>query len=234
MPEVSDAEVASFYEANAKQSGQPLEAIKPRIVQYLGQQKQQQAVQKEIERLKSEAGVKIDLPAPEMEAAQFDLAGKPFKGKADAKLTVVEFSDFQCPYCARAVSGVEELVKAYPDDVKVYFLHFPLNFHQSARPAAIASNCAHRQGKFWPFHDKIFEKQSALGDQLYADIAKEIGLDADGFTKCLGDPAVASEVERDMKQGEAAGVQGTPSFYINGIPHAQGIPSPEDLKQYLD
>lgn len=230
----SDAEIQAFYDQNVKSSGQPLAAVKDRIKQYLGQKTAQDAVRKEIERLKAEANAKIDLPAPEAMKIAFDLEGRPMKGKAEAKVTIVEFSDFECPYCSRAKTGIEDLVKAYPNDVKVYFLHFPLSFHKKALPSAIAAQCANQQGKFWEFHDKAFDNQRALDESQFGAWATEIGIDATKFEACRKDPKVREFVQADMDQGTSAGVRGTPSVFINGVQYDKGVPTVEDMKAFIN
>ncbi len=149
--EVTEQEILAFYDAQVKASGQPLDAVKDRIKGFLQGQKQRDGVKAVLDKLKADAGFKMNIPAPETAKASFDLTGRPSKGPANAKVTMVEFSDFQCPYCSRAVPAVEAILKAYPNDVRVVFMHFPLNFHEQAMPSAIASQCANLQGKFWEF-----------------------------------------------------------------------------------
>jgi protein-disulfide isomerase len=232
-PVVTDEQVKAFYDQKVAQSGQPFDQIKDRIKGFLTMQGQQEAVKKAIDKLKADNGVVLSLPAPETTKAKFDLAGRPMKGNKDAKVTIVEFSDFQCPYCSRATPQVQALLDAFPNDVAVYFLHFPLSFHQQAMPAAVASECANRQGKFWEMHDKIFAAQDSLASEPWKNFATELGLDAAKFTACLTDPAVAEFVKADMKQGEVAGVEGTPSFYINGVQYSQGVPNVEAVRAQL-
>lgn len=233
-PQITEAEINEFYEKNVKQSGQPLAAVKPRIQQFLTGQKQQEAVRTEVERMKKEASVEISIPPPEQDQVKFELAGRPMKGKPDAKITIVEFSDFECPYCSKAVPGVEAILAAYPDDVKVYFLHFPLSFHKKAMPAAIAAHCANSQGKFWEFHDKVFENQSQLSREDLAKHATAVGIDAAKFSTCMDDPKSKALVESDMKQAEEAGVQGTPSFFIDGVFYPNGVPTVDAVKAFID
>ncbi len=230
-PPVPEAEMMAFYEQNVKaQPGAPpYDQIKSRIGQFLGMQR----AQKEVERLKTEVGLKVELPPPESAKATFDLADRPMKGNPNAKVTIVEFSDFQCPYCSRAVPQIEAILKAYPNDVKIYFMHFPLSFHQEAMPAAVASRCAQQQGKFWEMHDKIFQNAQNLTRDAFTGYAKEFALDEAKFTACLDDASVKEYVKKDMEQGEAAGVEGTPSFYINGVKFEGGVPTPEALKSYV-
>jgi len=229
--EVSDEEVQKFYDKQVK-GRQPMEQVRPRIVAFLKSKAQQEAVRKAVDEMKDEANVDVTLPKPEIPKAEFDLAGRPFKGPEDAKVTVVEFSDFQCPYCSRAAGPTKELVEAN-EDVKVYFLHFPLSFHKQAMPAALAAECAHQQDKFWEMHDKLFDNQSALDSGKYAAWAEEIGLDKAKFEKCMADPKTEARVKADMAMGQEAGVGGTPSFYINGVQH-RGVPDASAIKSALD
>jgi protein-disulfide isomerase len=230
--EVSDEEIQAFYDQRVR-GQQPMEAVRPRIIAFLQSQAKQKAVLAAIDELKKSRSVKFDLPAPPIPTAEFDLTGRPSKGPDDAKVTVVEFSDFECPYCARAVGPVEEILKSYPDDVKVVFLHFPLSFHKQAMPAAIAAECAHQQGAFWKMHDTMFANQGSLADAQYGKWAEELGLDGAKFEACSEDPTTKKKVEADMKMGEAAGVGGTPSFYINGVQYTKGVPDTDAIKSVL-
>lgn len=232
-PEVTEAEAKDFYDKNLATRGQPYEAMKDRIIGFLKGQKAQTSVAAVLTRLKEEAGVKIDLPEPAELKVNLQLAGRPMKGNKDAKITIVEFSDFQCPYCSRAAPEVDKIVEAMPNDVRVYFLHFPLSFHERAKPSAIAAECAHQQGKFWELHDKLFGNQQKLDDATIQGYAKELGLDAAKFDACLKSPETEKIVKADMDQGNTAGVTGTPFFLVNGKPH-RGPPSVAELKALLN
>jgi protein-disulfide isomerase len=231
---LTDQEIQEFYTKNVPQGGPPLEAIKDRIKQHMEGQKKQEKMRAELDRLKAEAHVKIDLPPPEVSAVAFDLAGRPMRGNPNAKVTLVEFSDFECPYCGQATDRVEQLLKAYPNEIKFYFLHYPLTIHNQAMPAAIAASCANDQNKFWPFYDKLFKNQHSLGGDFFKSSAKELGLDESKFLACLDSPASKEKVNADLAQGDAAGVEGTPSFFINGAMYPQGVPSVEALKPYVE
>lgn len=230
--QVGEPEILAFYEARVKSSGRPLEQVKDQIRGFLAESKQREAIQAEIQAVRKEAGLKVDLPAPVEVRATFSLEGRPMKGKPDAKVTMVEFSDFECPYCSKATPQVEAILKAYPNDVKVYFLHYPLSFHKSAMPAAIATECAFQQGKFWELHDKLFASQSALKPDGMAEFAKAVGLDMAKYNTCVADPKTTAMVKKDMEQAEAAGVQGTPSFFINGVQYP-GVPNVDALKSHV-
>ncbi|HKU37309.1 MAG TPA: thioredoxin domain-containing protein [Polyangiales bacterium] len=140
----------------------------------------------------------------------------PSFGPKDAKVTIVEFSDFQCPYCSRAANTVTELKKKYGDKVHFVFRQFPLSFHQNAHLAAQAGLAAHAQGKFWQFHDKMFENQQKLDRPALEGYAKELGLDVAAFKKALDEKTYAPTVDAELKLGEEVAVDGTPTMFLNG------------------
>ncbi|MBI4159115.1 DsbA family protein [Candidatus Woesearchaeota archaeon] len=145
--------------------------------------------------------------------------GAPVIGDKDAKVTIIEFSDFQCPFCGRFYEQtLPSLQKEYIDTgkVKLAFRHLPLSFHEYAMPAAEASECANEQGKFWEYHDKIFDNQGLLSNEILSTWAKEVGLDADKFDKCMKDGKYKSEIQKDLSDASAYGASGTPTFFING------------------
>jgi protein-disulfide isomerase len=145
------------------------------------------------------------------------LAGAPpAHGPADAKVTVIEFSDFQCPYCAAAGETVKLLREKYGDKVRVVFRQFPLSFHENARVAAQASLAAHAQGKFWELHDLMFEHQAALDRPSLDGYAKQLGLDLVKWKAAMDDAKLDEQVHADMLLGRKAQVDGTPTMFING------------------
>lgn len=138
-------------------------------------------------------------------------------GNPNAKITVVEFSDFQCPFCERFHPTAERVLDEYGDKVRWVFKHFPLDsIHPNARPAAMASECAGEQGKFWEFADELFTNQSLLGDSYYRELAGTLGLNTGKFNECLDSNKYADKVNNDYQAGVAAGVRGTPASFING------------------
>lgn len=144
----------------------------------------------------------------------------PVKGKKNAPVTIIEFSDFQCPFCGRFFAQALPLIEeSYikTGKVKLVYRDFPLSFHQYAQKAAEAAECADEQGKFWEYHDKIFENQNALDTSSLKQYAKDLGLDATKFNSCLDSGKMASEVQKDFKDGASYGVSGTPTFFINGV-----------------
>jgi len=139
------------------------------------------------------------------------------KGPADAPVTIMLFDDFQCPYCARLLPTLEQVMAAYPTQVRVVFKHFPLNMHKFARQAAIASIAARNQGKFWPLHDQLFANYNQLNDDKIRQLAESVGLDMDRFDKDIANPALQQEIAADLQLGTDSGVRGTPAVYINGV-----------------
>lgn len=140
----------------------------------------------------------------------------PVKGPDAAKVTITIFSDFQCPYCARLLPTLEQVMQAYPKQVRMVFKQFPLSMHPFAQPAALASLAARNQGKFWPLHDQLFANYNKLNDALIRQLAEGVGLDMARFDKDVANPALQQEVAADTQLGVQAGVRGTPAAYING------------------
>ncbi|MCB9756195.1 MAG: thioredoxin domain-containing protein [Myxococcales bacterium] len=142
--------------------------------------------------------------------------GRPQLGPDDALVTIVEFSDFQCPYCERVTETVERVKTKYGDDVRVVFRHHPLPFHAAARPAAVAAMAAHRQGKFWEMHDRLFPKRKELNEELYKSLAQELGLDMAQFDADRNDPGLGKMIDDDIALARTMGANGTPAFFVNG------------------
>lgn len=209
---VTDADVDSFYEQNKAQIPRPKEEVAGQIKQYLEQQRQGEMRQKFYDDLRARYKVEYLMEPDRIEVATTG----PAVGPASAPVTIVEFSDFQCPFCSRLVPTIEQVKQKYGDKVRIVFRQFPLNFHQFAQKAAEASLCANEQGKFWQMHDAMFANQQALGvDQLKAK-ATELGMNADQFNTCLDQGKFASQVQTDLDAGTQAGVNGTPAMFING------------------
>jgi protein-disulfide isomerase len=143
----------------------------------------------------------------------------PFMGPEDAPVTIVEFSDFQCPYCERAFTDVlPQVLDTYGDQVRLVYRDFPLTqIHPQALPAAIAADCANDQGKFWEYHDLLFSNQSALDDASLKSYADQLGLDQTAFDECVSTQAPFEEIRNDYQDGVNYGVSGTPTFFINGV-----------------
>ncbi len=161
----------------------------------------------------------------------FDVGKSAAKGASDAWVTIVEASDFQCPFCGRVVPTLKQVEDKYGNDVRVVFKHNPLSFHQRAMPAAIAAECAHEQGKFWEMHDKMFANQQQLEDANLESYAKEIGVDAGKWKQCFTGATPRGNIMNDQRAANLLGANGTPAFFINGrfLSGAQPIQAFEQL-----
>lgn len=140
-----------------------------------------------------------------------------FGNTKNPKLTIVEFTEFQCPYCSRIAPVMQELNKKYPNEIKFVYKHFPLSFHANAQAAAASSIAAHKQGKFWEYRYALAPHSKELSDSVYVAVAKQIGLNVEQFKKDMVlDSAMIERINKDFQLGVKVGVQGTPNFYING------------------
>jgi len=157
----------------------------------------------------------------------------PMQGPSTAKVTIVEWSDFQCPFCSKAVPTLKKIEETYGKDVRFVFRHQPLPFHSNAKLAAEASMAAHAQGKFWQFHDKLFANQAALDRASLEKYAGEIGLDVTKFKSALDNGTFRSRVEADAAAGATVGASGTPTFFINGRQVVGAMPF-ESFKPVID
>jgi len=214
VSEVTDKEIDDFYAANQARIRKPLDEVRPQILNYLQQTKLTEARRIYLKGLRDKAQVKVYLTPPIVEVSAEDA---PIKGPANAPITIVEFSDFQCAYCKRVVTVLDQVLEHYPDRVKLAFRDFPIvNIHPQAQNAAEAAHCAAEQGKFWEFHDLLFAKQDAIPTTNFADHAKALGLEVTAFQACLDARKYQENVERNYAAGVKAGVSGTPAFFING------------------
>ena len=209
---VTDADVDAFYEQNKAQIPRPKEQVAAQIKSYLEQQGQQKSREAFFGKLKDKYKVEYKMEPIRVEVA----ATGPARGPANAPVTIVEFSDFQCPFCSRLTPTIKQVEEKYGNKVRLVFRQYPLPMHPNAQKAAEASLCAGDQGKFWEMHDAMFADQNALGvDQLKAKAAS-LGLKAEEFNSCIDSGKHAAAIQADMKEGSAAGVSGTPALFING------------------
>ena len=214
-PAVSEEEAKAFFEKNPRRGMGSFDAAKPQVMEFLKKQREFETRAAFIKTLRADAGVIVNLEPLRFDVS-FDLDKDPIKGSQDAPVVIVIFSDFQCPYCSRAVPTLHRIEKEYGEKVAMVFRNFPLPFHNNAVMAAQAGQCAHDQGKFWEMHDKLFESQSALKVEDLKGYAKALELDTAAFDTCLDSGKNAQEVEDDKAAGAAVGVAGTPAFFVNG------------------
>ncbi len=221
---VSAEELDKFFADNAGRLRGTREQLEGQVREYLG-------VENLYAALKEQSEVDILLEPYRLEIST---EGSPSVGNEKAKITLVEFSDFECPYCQRFNPTLEQVKETYKDQVRIVFRQFPLNsIHPKAQKAAEASLCAHDQGAFWKMHDLLFDEQKDLDVPQLKEKAERLGLDTATFNQCVDSGKYTAQVNRDVMDGSAAGVTGTPSVFINGRP-VRGVVAFEDLAKVID
>ncbi len=217
----SEEETRAFYEQNKDRIREPYDTIAPKMRAYLAEQRNQAATRSFYDELRTKHGIKSVLGPYRVAVA----ANGPARGPASAPVTIVEFGDFQCPYCKKAESSVHAVLEQYPHDVRVVFRNLPLTqIHPNAKVAAEAAICAERQGKFWEMHDAMYADQSALTPDALKATAKRLGLNPEQFSACLSDGASAAALDADARAAAKLGLSGTPYFFINGRPIDGNVP----------
>jgi protein-disulfide isomerase len=213
VPAVSDAEVQAFYDQHRDQLKKPFAEARGQVAEYLQAQAKQTATRTYLDALRAKYGAQPTLDPPRQEVA----ASGPVRGPANAAVTIIEFADFQCPYCGRLAPVLKQVLAKYPKDVRLVYREFPLyDIHQDAMHAAVAGVCAAEQGKFWELHDALFADQSALGDQAVVKAAERVGIKLQPFASCLLSSTAYDAVRSDIRAGNEAGVSGTPGLFVNG------------------
>lgn len=231
---VTDAEIDAWYEENSERVRQPKEELTERIREFLGQQRQHTRRQELIAGLRERHAVEVRLDPIRIEV---EAGAAPFKGSENARVTLIEFSDFQCPACRSVSPAIEEIHEKYGDRVRVAFKQFPLHsIHPQAQAAAEAALCANEQGRFWEMHDALFERQGELANEQLKARAAELGLDTERFNRCLDSGSQRDAVMADLEEGQRAGVHATPSLFINGRPLTlrQGSPLIDQIAAVID
>ena len=234
VPEPTDDEAKAFFEEHKAQipPGQSFDDLKPRLKQAVKQQKLRDNMGKMLEGLKEKHHVAVALEAPDLPRIAVEAKG-PSRGPAAAPVTIVEFSDFQCPFCGREYPVIEKLMKDYDGKVRLVFRNYPLDFHPFAEKAAEAAACAGDQNKFWELHNAMFSNQQKLAVDDLKGYAKTAGLDSAKFDKCLDSGEKKTEVQADQKAGTEAGVNGTPAFFVNGVFINGAVPY-DQIKQAVE
>jgi protein-disulfide isomerase len=218
---VTDADAKKFYDQNKSATTAPYDKLKPQLMTMLNRQTL-------LERLRKNEPVKILL---EPQRVAVNSSGHPALGAKDAPITIVEFADFQCPYCKATESTLGQLRTKYGDKIRLVHMDYPLPFHSHSLDAAKAARCANDQGKFWPYRDALFANQSKLAPTDLKATAKTLGLNTTKFDTCFDSAKYDSVIKTDQAAGEKAGVDGTPAFFIDGRPlsGAQPVPKFEEL-----
>lgn len=232
---VSESDINQFVKEKNIPKEQVNPQIKERIRTYLLTEKKKTAVEEWLAKKTKKTGIEVYIKKPRRPTFNVEIGKAPVMGEKDAPVTIVEFSDFQCPYCAKAAETVDQIKKDYGKKVKVVFKQFPLPFHSQAKQAASAALCAWEQKPeyFWKMHDELFDDQSKLGKEDLTNTAKKIGVNEQKFTACLESGKYADMVNQDIEQGKELGVKSTPTFFVNGK-LLQGAQPYEAFKEVID
>jgi protein-disulfide isomerase len=216
---VTEQEVESFYQANKPRLRGEEAVVREQIRTRLQQQKLAAQRERFVESLRSQAKIVDRLQAPPIVRVEVPVDGAPVRGPAEAPVTLVEFSDFHCPFCKQVQATLRQILDRYPGKVKLVYRDFPIDsLHPQARRAAEAARCAQDQGKFWEYHDLLFAGPARAAPEELERYAGQVGLDLAAFERCLSDNVHRAAVQRDLDEGTRLGVTGTPAFFINGRP----------------
>ena len=212
----------------------PYEQVSPQIAEYVRGEQRGKIESEYYEALEKEAKVERLMEPLLLPKVKLEAIG-PARGPAKAPVTIVEFSDFQCPYCRRAEPTVKKILDEYGDKVRFVYREFPLRGHEDAPKASEAALCAGDQNKYWEMHAKLFENQTALKPEQLKEYARTVeGLDAAKFDQCLDAGTKAAEVQKSLEDGQRVGVTGTPAFFVNGRPLPGGAVPYERFKEVID
>jgi protein-disulfide isomerase len=214
---VTEREIEKFYQDNRAQIKGDDNSVREKIRSYLQNQKLAARREEFLRGLRSQAEIVINLKPPPVLRVQVSAEGAPFKGPAKAPVTIVEFSDFHCPFCRQVLATLARLESQYGSNIKLVFRDFPIeSLHPEALKAHEAARCANEQGKFWAYHDKLFASPPKSNPEVLKGAAKEVGLDMARFESCFESGMYQAAVKKDIEEGNRLGVSGTPAFFING------------------
>jgi protein-disulfide isomerase len=217
----TEDEVRAFYDANVDRIRQPYDEVHTKVLQYLTEQRNKQVTRDFYDALRAKHGIRAELAPFRVSVAALG----PVRGQTKAAVTIVEFGDFQCPYCKEAETSLRKVMARYPNDVRLVFRNLPLTqIHPDAQLAAEAAVCADRQGKFWEMHDAMYADQSALKPEGLKNTAQRLGLDTNRFSTCITDGSTTEALGIDAKAAQDLGLSGTPYFFINGRPVDGNVP----------
>jgi protein-disulfide isomerase len=226
LREPSEDKLRIIYDLNKTSIGVPYTIAEPFLRKRLKQEQREELQAVLLGSLREEASINYKIPVPDLPRVKISAGNSPSLGSPNARVTLIEYSDFQCPYCNRARLVLEELRSLYPDDLRIVFRDFPLKQHPRAQQAAQAAQCAHKQGKFWDYHNLLFAHPNALEDRDLKEYARQLQLSTKRFSTCLSTGETAKIVEENRISGQRYGVNGTPAIYINGIKLVGLLPLP--------
>ncbi len=228
---VTDAEIQKFYnEKKSQMGGKGIEEMKVNIRGYLQREKYQQVYGELIAKLKKKSDLEILIHPPKVEIDEGDA---PAMGPKDAPIRLVEFTDYQCPFCSRARPTINQVLGTYKGKVRYVLKDFPLSFHRESEKAHEAAHCAGEQGKYWELNKKIWDNQKSIKPEDLKKYATELKLNTAKFNECLDSGKFQELVQTNQQQGEQLGVSGTPAFFVNGRMISGARPF-EDFKEVID
>jgi protein-disulfide isomerase len=228
----SEEEVAKFYSENKARISGDLNSVRNQLVSYLQDQSRQSLEKRLSAQLRKGANIQWQISEPAQPVQNISADDDPARGDVNAPVTVVEFTDFECPACAAMHPILEEVLKSYGNKVRFVVRDFPLNIHENARKAAEAANAAHAQGKFFEYAALLFKNQNSLDIASLKKYASELGLDRARFDAALDRGTYASEVAKDVEAGEMYGIRSTPTVFVNGL--QLKILSADGLREAID
>lgn len=229
--EPSIDEMKTFYEAHKDQmGGKKFEEAKESIKSFIIQRNSQGIRQQLFSGLRAAADVKVKLEPPR---ADVEVGDAPTIGPKSAKVTIVEFTDYQCPFCGRVRQTINKLIDEYKDNIRYALRDFPLSFHDKAKKAHEAAHCAGEQGKYWEYNKVLWENQRELDVDKLKTYAKNLNLNGEKFNKCLDSGKFTKMVEENAAYGASVGVSGTPAFFVNGISLSGARPY-QDFKDIIE
>lgn len=228
----TEAEISKFYTENKSNITGSLDSVRSRISSYLQDEEQKRLENALAERLRKQANIRMLLSEPQALVQSISVDDDPARGEANAPVTIVEFTDFQCPSCAAMQPILDEVLKSYGNKVRFVVRDFPLQAHANARKAAEAANAANAQGKFWEYGSLLFKHQNALDVPSLKKYASDLGLNRALFDAALDSGKYAAEIRHDLADGEKYGVDSTPTIFINGA--ALTVLSSEGLRAAID
>ncbi|MGN7612757.1 DsbA family protein [Magnetococcales bacterium HHB-1] len=230
---IESKDVIDFIEENKKRLPSSIKGLEDKVKMFLEQEQKEEIRSKYLSSLAEKYDARMTLKPPKPPRINVPGPNSSAKGRAGAPITIIEFSDFECPYCRRAHQTVQQLLRVYPGRIRLIFRHFPLPGHQHAVKASEASLCAEKQGKFWQYHDALFDQKGWQKKDGFKTLAKSLSLDMKSFNHCLDSGEMNARVKQDKAIGSGLGVTGTPHFFINGVSQSGAIPL-ETFRKLID
>lgn len=210
-------ETARFYDENKAKLQGDFNTLEDQIKNFLTAQRLQARQQEFLKSLRASARITVLLTPPPIFRSEVATAGAPVRGASGAPVTIVEFSDFHCPFCRKVVPVLDQVRAKYGDKIKIVYRDFPLdNLHPQARAASAAARCASEQGRFWEFHDKLLQNDADASPATLDRFAKEVGMDGSAFEACRTSGTYKTSIQASIQEGTTLGITGTPTFFING------------------